>query len=144
MNPQLDRIIIKHHYSAFKDTDLLQVLQAYGADGAELELYFAGLLSGTCVLASILDAARSTAAESFRLYAITDCLGYRRADSHQKALGKMEGAGVTLLESTQVLVTPKPLSLTIPKLYYVNGSIPSWRVQMALYEKVLLRIPSQV
>lgn len=131
INTQHDQILTKHYYSAFKDTSLLDTLQSHGAT----ELYFAGLLSGTCVLASMLDVAQSA---EFRLYAVVDCLGFRKAESHQKALRKMEGAGVMLIESAQVLRTPGPADapLVIPKLYYVNGSIPSWRVQMALYEKV--------
>lgn len=44
------------------------------------------------------------------------------------AFSSIPGAG--MLSGRQELV------LSVPQLYYVNGSIPSWRVHMALYEKV--------
>lgn len=125
-----DTILTKTSYSAFKDTNLLSMLQAHTVRS----VYFCGLLSNMCVLATLIDGVQI---DGFKVHAVTDCLGWRRETSHQRALGRMRDMRVNLVESGEVCsqVTGDGV-LSIPELYYVNGSIPSWRVQIALYEKV--------
>jgi nicotinamidase-related amidase len=125
-----DTLIIKTYFSAFTKTSLLATLR----DKFVKDVFVCGLLSGTCVLATILDAVQIP---GFNLYVVQDCLGWRNDKSHDRAVERMQELGVRLVDhqfATQENLTPP--TLTIPELYYVNGSIPSWRVHIALYEKV--------
>jgi nicotinamidase-related amidase len=125
-----DTIITKTNYSAFKDTSLLSTLRAKSVKYA----YFCGLLSTTCVLATLVDAIQL---DGFKIYAVSDCLGWRKEKSHTRALWRMRDMRVNMLESREACSEDTgDHVLSIPELYYVNGSIPSWRVQIALYEKV--------
>jgi len=125
-----DTIITKTNYSAFKDTNLLSTLHAKSVKYA----YFCGLLSNSCVLATLIDAIQ---VDGFKIYAISDCLGWRKEKSHMRALSRMRDMRVNILESRAACSEDTgDRVLSIPELYYVNGSIPSWRVLIALYEKV--------
>jgi nicotinamidase-related amidase len=125
-----DTVLTKTNFSAFKDTTLLSTLHSHSVK----YVYFCGLLSNTCVLATLIDAVQI---EGLKVHAVTDCLGWRRDKSHEKALGRMRDMRVHLLESREACSEDTGNGvLSIPELYYVNGSIPSWRVQMALHEKV--------
>jgi nicotinamidase-related amidase len=125
-----DTILTKTNFSAFKNTSLLSTLQAYSVK----YVYFCGLLSNICVLATLIDAVQM---DGFKVHAVSDCLAWRRDKSHLRALGKMRDMRVNILESREACSEdPGDTVLSIPELYYVNGSIPSWRVQMALHEKV--------
>jgi nicotinamidase-related amidase len=124
---QKDTIITKGNYSAFNDTPLLAHLQSHNVTN----LYFCGLLSHTCVLGSVMAAVKLA---SFNVYVIEDCLGWTRVKGHQDALAHYKRLSVSLVQSGDICGSD--MSMELPKLYYVNGSIPSWRVQMALYEKV--------
>jgi len=130
-----DTIITKTNYSAFKDTNLLSILRAKSVKYA----YFCGLLSNTCVLAALIDAIQL---DGFKIYAVSDCLGWRKEKSHARALCRMRDMRVNILESREAACSDDTgdCVLSIPELYYVNGSIPSWRVQIALYEKVSFMI----
>ena len=134
ISPSEDTIVTKAWYSAFKETSLLDNLRLLQTK----HVYFCGLLSNTCVLATILDAVCFKELET--VHVVSDCLGWKYDPSHQKALEKMVVLGVKITESAAVLGLGNTISSgnspALPKLYYVNGSIPSWRVQIALYEKV--------
>ncbi|KAH7922729.1 hypothetical protein BV22DRAFT_1197200 [Leucogyrophana mollusca] len=123
-----DMILTKKNYSAFKETTLLFALRTRSA----VDVYFCGLLSNTCVLATLIDAVQI---DGFRVHTVGDCLGWRREKSHRRALERMNDMGVTVLDSQEVYAEAPDAKLIQPKLYYVNGSIPSWRVLMALSEK---------
>ena len=125
-----DTVIIKTYFSAFTKTSLLETLR----DKSVSDVFICGLLSGTCVLATILDAVQIP---GFNIYVVQDCLGWRYDKSHKRAVERMQEVGVRVVDyrfAIQQNLTPPPLA--IPELYYVNGSIPSWRVHIALYEKV--------
>lgn len=125
-----DTIITKTYYSAFKGTSLLSTLRARGIT----DIYFCGLLSNTCVLATLIDAVQI---EGFKVHSVWDVLGWRKNASHSDALRRMQDMGVDIVGSnTACIPNVGDRALSIPELYYVNGSIPSWRVQIALYEKV--------
>ncbi|KAJ7582627.1 Isochorismatase-like protein [Mycena floridula] len=127
LQQESDLIVLKSNYSAFEETVLQQTLETFGIT----DVYFCGLLSGTCVLASVVDAVQMP----FKVFAISDCLGYRREQSHNYALGRMGDLLVNLVTTDQAVSMAPPPTRAIPVLYYVNGSIPSWRVQIALNEK---------
>jgi nicotinamidase-related amidase len=134
-----DKILTKNWYSAFKFTKLIDDIRVVGAD----RLYVCGLLSNVCVSATVLDALKY---REFKVHAVTDCLGWRNEESHRKALSLMESLGVVMTDSSAAVLSSSPVEITrsitsMPKLYYVNGSIPNWRVQLALHEKVRPEIP---
>lgn len=125
-----DTILTKTYYSAFKSTTLLSTLRANHLEN----VYFCGLLSNTCVLATLIDAVQI---DGLKIYAVNDCLGWKRERSHLSALEKMKDMGVNMVSSSEACTgNINSGAPSVPELYYVNGSIPSWRVQLALYEKV--------
>jgi nicotinamidase-related amidase len=131
-------VVTKTWYSAFKETTLLSDLNNRGIT----DVFIGGLLTNVCV--------RATATEAFNLkfhvHVLEDCVGWRNHGSHVRALGNMHDLGIQVTSTTRLkevhpLATiPRhgndPAAMEVPTLYYVNGSIPSWRVFMALYEKV--------
>lgn len=129
-----DQILIKTYYSAFKSTTLLSILRANNIEN----VYFCGLLSNTCVLATLIDAVQI---HGLKVHAVGDCLGWRRESSHLSALKKMDDMRVNVVTSKEACAENVGDGvLSVPELYYVNGSIPSWRVHFALYEKVCVSI----
>jgi nicotinamidase-related amidase len=142
----VDKVITKTWFSAFKETTLATAL----AEIAVTDLYLGGLLTNVCVRATVTDAVSFP----FREHVLEDCLGWRVRTSHEHALAKMRTLGAHVLSGPRLINPPiendipsangenVQASLShdcqnqLPTLYYVNGSIPSWRVMMALYEKV--------
>ncbi|KAG6835648.1 hypothetical protein H0H93_016144 [Arthromyces matolae] len=128
-------VVTKTWYSAFKETPLHDELRQRGIT----ELFVAGILSNVCVNATVNDAL----VLDFRVSLLEDCLGWRKRGSHDRALRAMSKLGAQILSIEDICGTAGPRSPTfdfttrrkLPELYYVNGSIPSWRVMMALYEK---------
>jgi glutathione S-transferase/nicotinamidase-related amidase len=119
-----DIIITKTYYSAFTDTNLADILKDIK------EVHICGLMTNVCVHATTTDAFF----HGHKIFIWTDCLGYRNETRHRMALNHMKRWYATMINSNEYLqqsqtTTPKPV------LYFVNGSIPSWRVMMALYEK---------
>lgn len=123
-------IITKSWYSAFKDTNLLAELRNRDIK----EILLTGLLTNICVMATALDAVDL----GFDVTVLQDCMGWRRIASHDRALKTMLKHGIRVASSSDIDISegisiPTP---NLPRLYYVNGSIPSWRIMMVLYEKV--------
>lgn len=89
-----DKVVTKGYYSAFKETtELRDVLREKGVTDA----YFCGIASGTCVLATVLDAAKLN---EFDTHVVVDCLGFRRLNNHEEALERLERVpGTKLVDS---------------------------------------------
>ncbi|KAJ7183172.1 Isochorismatase-like protein [Mycena filopes] len=118
-----DLVVTKTRYSAFTDTTLRDELTARNVT----DIYVGGLLTNVCVRAT----AEAAHALGFAVTVLEDCLGWRKYKSHQAALRGMREGGIRTATRAEILgVSPQE-----PVLYCVNGSIPSWRVLMALYEK---------
>ncbi|KAI5798544.1 hypothetical protein FPQ18DRAFT_254665, partial [Pyronema domesticum] len=81
IQPQ-DRTFTKSHYSAFRETPLLQTLRGR----IVTQLVIVGLLTNVDVLATAADAAR----HGLEVWVVEDCLGYRSEAAHQEALEVME------------------------------------------------------
>lgn len=130
-------IITKAWYSAFKDTSLLTELRNRNIT----DIFIGGLLTNVCVNATVLDARNL----GFEITLLEDCLGWRKRTSHDRALRDMMNHGARISSSSDIceISDNGPISISasrdyLAELYFVNGSIPSWRVMMALYEKVHL------
>jgi glutathione S-transferase len=119
-----DVIITKTYYSAFTDTNLADILKDVK------EVHICGLVTNVCIQATAADAFF----HGYKIFIWTDCLGYRSETKHQRALSDLERWYATMIKSSIYLPQPQIVALK-PILYFVNGSIPSWRVMMALYEK---------
>ncbi|KAG6861358.1 hypothetical protein C0995_001091 [Termitomyces sp. Mi166 len=73
---------------------------------------------------------------------LEDCHGWGKQSSHDRALRALQKLGACLSLAEEIC-SNGPHSPTFdstarnqpPELFYVNGSIPSWRVMMALDEK---------
>ena len=76
-----DTILTKSHYSAFAENSLIWDLRAMLVD----DVYLCGPLSNTSVYATARDAATS----GMGVTIITDCVGYRDAECHQRAMHQM-------------------------------------------------------
>lgn len=127
-----DVVLVKTWYSAFKETILDTLLRKRGVT----ELFIAGLLTHVCVMAAVTEACSL----GYRVHVVESCLGTKRVESHQRALHTIRDLGVHVAANAQDLLddhpNPPQNNPPVPSLYYVNGSIPSSRVLMALYEKV--------
>jgi isochorismate hydrolase len=128
-----DVVITKTWYSAFEETTLLTDLRDRGIT----DIYVGGLITNVCVAATVTKAHGL----AFDVKVVEDCLGWRKLQGHEKALQNMRELPVQVVISHNVIkeVGAPPAESVVsrlPRLYYVNGSIPSWRVLMALYEKV--------
>ena len=77
-----DREMTKTWYSAFKDTNLLQMLRGR----IVTQLVIVGLLTNVDVLATAADAVR----HGLGVWVVEDCLGYRSEAAHDLALSDME------------------------------------------------------
>ena len=119
-----DIIITKTYYSAFTNTNLNDILKDIQ------EVHICGLTTNTCVQATTTDAFF----HGYKVFLWTDCLGYRSEAKHGNALTHMKRWYATMITSRECLQQSQTMT-SKPVLYFVNGSIPSWRVMMALYEK---------
>ena len=80
-----DAVVNKGLHSAFKGTTaLLDQLKDRGITDA----YFCGIVSRTCVLASVLDSVKHK--KTFKTYVVTNCLGYRRLSNHDESIERMK------------------------------------------------------
>jgi nicotinamidase-related amidase len=96
-----DTILYKTYFSAFKGSNLEEILMERGVK----ELYFGGLLSNMCVLATSLSAIRiaSQDGRGWEIYVVRDALAWRREKSHRAALETMDSSGVRLVDSEQFI-----------------------------------------
>lgn len=100
-----DLVVVKHWFSAFKDTDLVSHLSTRGI----AEVFVCGLLSNMCVSATSRDAERG----GFRTSVISDCLCWRRLPAHEAALQRMPGYGVALVTTDELIAeSSSPAILT--------------------------------
>ena len=120
-------LILKSWYSAFTETSLNEILQSR----AITHLYIVGVTTNTCVAATAVHARRL----GYEVTLISDLVFSVKPETSQKALDTLISAhyNVSLCKSEQV---PPQIDVVsgskLPELYYVNGSIPSWRVMLAL------------
>jgi len=96
-----DSMLIKTYYSAFKASQLRATLE----EREIKNIYFAGLLSNMCVLATALYAVRlaKEIRSEWGVYTVVDALAWRNDKSHLKALETMQHEGVHLITSEHVI-----------------------------------------
>jgi hypothetical protein len=123
----------KSWYSSFSDISLHETLQSTGTS----HLYFAGVTTNTCVAATSVHARRL----GYEVSVVSDLVFALKPETSQKALNILTASpyDVSLCTSDQISAQiDSNAANKHPKLYYVNGSIPSWRVMLCLSLK---RIP---
>jgi nicotinamidase-related amidase len=98
-----DSTVIKTYYSAFKGSQLRAILE----EKETKNVYFAGLLSNMCVLATALYAVRLAGEirNEWRVYTVVDALAWRNDKSHLNALETMQHEGVHLITSEEVIAS---------------------------------------
>ena len=94
-------MLIKTYYSAFKARQLRATLE----EREIKNIYFAGLLSNMCVLATALYAVRlaKEIRSEWGVYTVVDALAWSNDKSHLKALETMQHEGVHLITSEHVI-----------------------------------------
>jgi glutathione S-transferase/nicotinamidase-related amidase len=135
------RVITKSQYSAFTNTALEQILTPQLTSPSDASpsnllgtpLYFAGVTANNCVLASLISAFRA----GYQCFALSDCLGATSPNLLAASLAVIEKYYGSVLPSAFATVSTISAAAHTSRriLYYVNGSIPSWRVMMALHLK---------
>ena len=120
--------ITKTHYSAFTKTALHDTLQQTNTK----HIFLAGVTTNTCVAATAVDARKL----GYEVTIVEDCVKAFKQQTHDRAIRTLteKAYGVNLCTSNSVashLGDDKQLQ-PLPVLYWVNGSIPSWRVMIAL------------
>jgi nicotinamidase-related amidase/alkylated DNA repair dioxygenase AlkB len=91
-----DMVVVKSHYSAFNQTNLLTKLRAK----LITELYICGCMTNLSVYATAVDAAR----HGITINLIEDCLGYRTQSRHEAAMKNMTIAmGAYTVESADIM-----------------------------------------
>ena len=91
-----DIVVVKSHYSAFKETTLLVQLRMK----VITELFICGCMTNLSIYATALDAAR----HGFAINIVNDCLGYRIERRHDRALKSMiEVMGAYTITSKAIL-----------------------------------------
>ncbi|KKA27774.1 hypothetical protein TD95_004722 [Thielaviopsis punctulata] len=79
---KVDTIIVKNHYSSFKDTNLVRRLR----QNIATELYICGSLANIGVLATAIDATP----HGHQVTVLRDCCGWRKEERRDRAFAKME------------------------------------------------------
>lgn len=128
------KILTKTMYSAFAETSLHDDLQARNVGSGPI--YFAGVTANNCVLASLTSAFQL----GYNVCAIEDCIGATNERLKAVALKKVNTYYGDVVSSTTLTLEAIQEQSENPHriLYWVSGSIPSWRVMLALSLK---RIP---
>ncbi|KAL8876191.1 MAG: hypothetical protein Q9192_008907, partial [Flavoplaca navasiana] len=133
-----DEVFVKQYYSAFTNTGLAEYLMSNGI----VNVVIAGVSATNCVLAAAADAFFN----EFEVFVLEDCVGASSEELKRKAMEKMRHYGRVVSDLSYIPVTngvgvglapqQQQAQDEIDKLvlYYVNGSIPSWRVMMMLAE----------
>jgi glutathione S-transferase len=120
--------IVKTWYSSFSDTPLHNELQST----ATTHLYLAGVTTNTCVAATSVHARRL----GYSVTLVSDLVKAIKAESHEIAIQTLTNPhyNIEVCSSDQVAKS-LGFGANLPTLYWVNGSIPSWRVMLALAAK---------
>lgn len=131
-------MIEKNSYCAFENTPLNDSLVSNGIK----ELYVAGVTANMCVMATIKHAFKL----GYDITAIRDGISGTKFSSTEDAFELMYSCGkvmrtsdVLYMHSNQIAIEPHPI-----ELYWINGSISSWRVLIALNEKNVFCIKRRV
>lgn len=96
LDPVQDIMVVKSHYSAFKETKLIDELRFR----VITELFICGCMTNLSVYATALDAAR----HGYIMNIIDDCLGYRTHSRHEAAMKSMiEQMGAYTMSSKAIL-----------------------------------------
>ncbi|KAI9810208.1 MAG: hypothetical protein M1826_003684 [Phylliscum demangeonii] len=91
-----DSCVVKSHYSAFHDTNLIPLLRG----SLVTDLFICGLISNVSVYATALDAVR----HGYSVTLVEDCLGYRSAARHAEAMRQMKDfMGAEVITSHELL-----------------------------------------
>ncbi|KUJ08887.1 Isochorismatase hydrolase [Mollisia scopiformis] len=94
-----DAVVTKGGYSAFNEsTALLEALR----ERKVTNVYFCGVASGTCVLATVLDAVKLG---DLQVHVVPDCMGWRRYNTHEAAIARFQELKVNLINSSEVELT---------------------------------------
>ena len=121
--------ITKTSYSAFTNTTLHSSLQKSNTK----HIFLAGVTTNTCVSATAVDARKL----GYEVMIIEDCVKAFKQENHDRAILALTGNpyNINLCSSNTIsshLDIDIKLEPPLPVLYWVNGSIPSWRVMIAL------------
>lgn len=133
--------ITKRHYSAFKETTLHAALQEAGTK----HVFLAGVTTNTCVSATAVDARRL----GYDVTIIEDCAKAFKQSLHDRAIHTLTQDYNAKLCTSNDISAHFTDAEALPTLYYVNGSIPSWRVMLFLawrqipYNAIRLRVMSK-
>ena len=129
-----DTVITKTYYSGFTDTALHQTLQTLNVD----TLFFGGVTTTTCVRATVTDAFFHDYSINVIKSAVAPTSSTAGA-SALEAISTHYGSPIHHSDLDEAL-----FDSALPTLYYVNGSIPSWRVQLLLAEKRIAYNPRRL
>ncbi|TVY24776.1 putative inactive nicotinamidase [Lachnellula hyalina] len=90
-----DMVITKDSYSAFSGTSGFRFLDALRERNVT-DVYFCGVASGTCVLATVVDAVM---VDGLQVHVVLNCMGWRRLNTHQEAIRRFKALHVNLTNS---------------------------------------------
>lgn len=120
--------ITKAYYSAFTNTALHDTLQQTNTKHISL----AGITTNTCVSATAIDAHKL----GYEVTIVEDCVKAFKQELHDRSVLTLtkDPYNVKLCTSNEISshLDEGEQSEPLPVLYWVNGSIPSWRVMIAL------------
>lgn len=120
--------VTKTHYSAFTKTTLHDTLQQTNTE----HIFLAGVTTNTCISATAVHARKL----GYQVTIVGGCVKAFKQQTHDRAILTLteKPYDVNLCTSNSVsshLSDDKQLQ-PLPVLYWVSGSIPSWRVMTAL------------
>lgn len=125
-----DAVFEKQYFSAFSNTDVAEHLRKNGIT----TVIIAGVSANNFVLATATHAFFN----EFEVYVLASCVGASSEDLHQKAMGRIaKHYGRVVFDLEKIPMESRSIAPSCEDektLYYVNGSIPSWRVMMMLSE----------
>ncbi|TVY40751.1 hypothetical protein LOCC1_G006083 [Lachnellula occidentalis] len=93
-----DVVITKDAYSAFSGNSGYRFLEALREKNVT-DAYFCGVASGTCVLATVVDAVKL---DDLQVHVVLNCMGWRRLNTHEEAIQRFKGLNVNLANSDHV------------------------------------------
>ena len=129
-----DTVITKTYYSGFTGTVLHQTLQTLNVD----TLFFGGVTTTTCVRATVTDAFF----HDYSINVIKSAVAPTSSTAGASALEVISAHYGSLIHHRDL--DEALFNSALPTLYYVNGSIPSWRVQLLLAEKRIAYNPRRL